>query len=360
MARTGIARKDDDLGFSSDRASLPLQALVAEARAQQQNGIAERLVDAIDADRRKRSSAPRMREYAIPPELSDALVELKPSRRLKDLVLAPETSGEIQEFIDEYSEIGLLRSHGLEPRHKVLLVGPPGTGKTSLAEILSHELRLPFYVVRYDGLIASYLGETASRLRRLTDFVAGQSCVVFFDEFDTVGKERGDTQETGEIKRVVSSLLLQMDAIPTNCVIVCATNHPELLDRAVWRRFELRVDVPLPRPQEISQWFHRLRKDYGDSIAFIEEKFVRTLNGLNFSDIEAFTLDVRRKVVLSRGKLAADQALLEGLAKLRRKRSIQGGAEDSRPADHTHSPKRKRAQALKGEPKGSLPEGSLL
>lgn len=361
MARTGAIRRAENAGYSGERSSaqFSLQALVAEARAQQQNGIADRVVDAIASDTRKRAAVARSRPVSVPPELADMLVELKAGRRLKELILPPETMSDVQDFIGEYSEIALLRSHGLEPRHKVLLVGPPGTGKTSLAEVLANELRLPFYVVRYDGLIGSFLGETATRLRKLTDFVASQRCIVFFDEFDTVGKERGDMHETGEIKRVVSSLLLQMDSIPTNCVVVCATNHPELLDRAVWRRFELRIDVPLPRPQEISTWFERLRKDFGDIIASVEEEFVTTLNGMNFSDIEVFTLDVRRKIVLSRGKLAADQALTERLAKLRQKRSMREEADHSRAADNKDSSKRRRPEKNSRTPESPVSEGPL-
>jgi len=95
--------------------------------------------------------------------------------------------------------------------------------------------------VRYEAVVGSFLGETSSRLRRLFDFARTHPCVLFFDEFDTLGKERGDVHETGEIKRVVSSLLLQIDALPSYVVVVTATNHPELLDRAVWRRFQMRL-----------------------------------------------------------------------------------------------------------------------
>ena len=125
----------------------------------------------------------------------------------------------------EAGSAALLRSHSLEPRHTILLIGPPGTGKTSLAGAIAAELALPFLTVRYEGLVGSYLGETAGRLQEVVDYVSRTPCVLFFDEFDSVGKERSDAQETGEIKRVVSSLLLQMDALPSHCVVVCATNH---------------------------------------------------------------------------------------------------------------------------------------
>ena len=110
-------------------------------------------------------------------------------------------------------------------------------------------------VARYDGLIASYLGETASRRRKLFDNVRTWACVLFFDEFDTIGKERGDLHETGEIKRVVSSLLMQIDDLPSHVVVVTATNHPELLDHAVWWRFQLRLELPRPTPKEIEDYF---------------------------------------------------------------------------------------------------------
>ncbi|WP_082365172.1 AAA family ATPase [Bosea vaviloviae] len=359
MARSGTARRDDIARLPGGGASGTLQALVAEAHAQQ-GDIARRITDAMDSNRRRPAVQSKPRSYAVPNDLSEMLAERHPLRTLSDLVLPQATKAEIEEFIHEYSEIELLRAHGLEPRHKIMLVGPPGTGKTSLAEVFARELRLPFFSVRYDGLITSYLGETASKLRKLTDFVATQPCVVFFDEFDTLGKERGDKQETGEIKRVVSSLLLQLDALPTNCVVVCATNHPELLDRAVWRRFELRIEMPLPGSEEIAQWFERLRKDYGSDISNLEQNFISALSGRSFSDIESFTLDVRRKVVLARGKLTANQALLNGFAKLKPQQPALGEVYHSQTAYRADPPKRDRAKSNKGKAKVHPSEATLI
>ena len=107
------------------------------------------------------------------------------------------------------------------------MVGSPGNGKTSLAEAIATELMVPFIVIRYETLIGSYLGETANRLKQIIDYAKTQRCVLFLDEFETVGKERGDTHETGEIKRVVSSLLLQFDDLPDYVVVIAASNHPE-------------------------------------------------------------------------------------------------------------------------------------
>src|SRR5205807_4472344 len=140
-----------------------------------------------------------------------------------------------------------------------------------------HALMVPFVVARYDGLIASYLGETSSRLKKLFDYVRTRQCVLFFDEFDTVGKERGDVHETGEIKRVVSSLLLQIDDLPSHVVVITATNHPELLDRAVWRRFQVRLHLPPPTPAQIAEWFRRFQARVKEPLGYRSEALAAKL-----------------------------------------------------------------------------------
>ena len=171
------------------------------------------------------------------------ITEIHPQRRMDSLILPKDVVQLCEQYIQEQYRVDLLRSYGLEPRNRILLIGAPGNGKTSLAEAIAESLMMPLYVVKYDSIIGAYLGETASRLRKLIDFVSSRKCVLFFDEFETLGKERGDTHETGEIKRVVSSLLLQIDDLPSHVTIIGATNHPELLDRAVWRRFQIRVNL---------------------------------------------------------------------------------------------------------------------
>jgi SpoVK/Ycf46/Vps4 family AAA+-type ATPase len=160
----------------------------------------------------------------------------EPIKELDDLVLSKDVRKAVAEFVEEQHRADLLRSYNLEPRHRVLLIGPPGNGKTSLAEACANALAVPFLTVRYDALIGSYLGETALRVRQLFDQVRKQKCVLFLDEFDAIAKERGDVHETGEIKRVVSSLLLEIDRLPSYVTVLTATNHAELLDRAAWRR----------------------------------------------------------------------------------------------------------------------------
>ena len=300
MARADLLIKLVEGGARGDSAlfQTSLEALVAEERAKQHHILADRLAAHLIVGSPASSKTPlaSKRRNGTP---SDLLHELKPSRSLDDLVLSQNTVRACQEVIEEYNRADLLRAHNLEPRHRILLTGPPGNGKTSLAEALATEMALPLLSVRYEAVITSYLGETALRLAQLFDYVRTRRCVLFFDEFDVVGKERGDIHETGEIKRVVSSLLVQVDRLPSHVVVITATNHPELLDRAVWRRFQIRLELAPPSQALARDWLHRFESRLGTSIGYKPETLARRLNGMSYSELEQFGLDVQRQYVLN-------------------------------------------------------------
>ena len=204
----------------------------------------------------------------------------------------------VDNIVEEQMRADLLRSYNIEPRNRVMLIGPPGNGKTSLAEVIASSLMLPLLSVKYESIIGSYLGETSSRLNSLFDYIRTQNCVLFFDEFDSIGKERGDIHETGEIKRVVSSLLLQIDKLPSYVIVVVATNHPELLDKAVWRRFQLKAILQKPTIKEINIFLNTYQKKY--NIDFGKSQTIaQNLKGLSFSEIKEFCDDILRKYILS-------------------------------------------------------------
>ena len=188
----------------------------------------------------------------------------EPRRSINDLYLDPWVRAACDELIEEQRRADVLRAIGMEPRHRLLLARPPGNGKTSLAEALAYELALPLFTVRYECVVTSYLGETAQRLRRLFDYVRTEPCLLFSDEFDAIGKERGDLHETGEIKRVVTTLLLQLDDLPSYCALVGATNHPELLDKAAWRRFALRLQLGHPSTKQMISFFADRLRQFAD------------------------------------------------------------------------------------------------
>ncbi len=189
-----------------------------------------------------------------------------------------------------------------------MLIGPPGNGKTSLAEAIAEALMLPLLVVRYESIIGTYLGETASRLSKLMDQVKTRQCVLFFDEFETLGKERGDIHETGEIKRVVSSLLLHIDALPSYVIVVGATNHEQLLDKAAWRRFQLRLDLPQPTRSNLSKWFSQYEQRTGFRFGIDPTTLAKKVYGSSFSEAEelAFALrDVKKLAPAKTTQMAA-------------------------------------------------------
>ncbi|MBB3997484.1 AAA family ATPase [Aureimonas pseudogalii] len=311
MSRDNLVHRLAEAGLRNDKEALhrTMKALASEARAEQRRGFADRL-DALEAGTPEVSDRPKGRRASLlPDDLKEFIHESKARRRISDLVLDRPLETAMREFVEEFSHAALLRSHSLEPKHTLLLVGPPGNGKTSLAEALAYELGLTFLRVRYDGLIGSYMGETAGRLRRVMEFASRTPCLLFFDEFDALGKKRGDYNDMGEIKRVVSSLILLMDETPSHTVVVCASNHPQLLDQALWRRFEVKLQVGLPGSRELGKLYTRLQASVRDDLGIARDEFVRILTGESYSTVEAIGLDVRRRMVIGMGATTAAEAV---------------------------------------------------
>lgn len=272
-----------------------VEAIIAEERANQHHLVADRLAELITT----MGSSDLLTRDEAATRVNDLLLDVVPRRRLASLQLPPAVSQAVQELIEEHRRVELLRSHGLEPRNRILLDGPPGNGKTSLAEAIATETMLPFYVVRYEGIVSSFLGETASRLDHAFEFARTRRCVLFFDEFDTIAKERADTHETGEIKRVVSTLLLQIDRLPSHVIVVSSTNHSELLDRAAWRRFQLRLELPAPSRAEATQFLEGLRARLGGDLGLSPRTLADKLAGASYAELEQVALDIRRRLVLA-------------------------------------------------------------
>lgn len=302
MARADLLCELIKYGLVNDAVSFrkAAEAICTEERSKQHTVLANRIEELLKDYKR-----PQQRESFGRPVFTtgnnsgaDLFIEIQPQKRLDHLILPRAVVELCQSLIVEQNRADLLQSYGVEPRNKVLLVGPPGNGKTSLAEAIAESLMIPLFTVRYESIIGSYLGETASRLSKLFDYAKTRECVLFFDEFETIGKERGDVHETGEIKRVVSSLLMQIDTLPSYVVAIAATNHASLLDQAAWRRFQIRLEIPKPTRENLEEYYRRFEKERNFSFGIQPNILSKRTVGISYSEAEELSLSILRQYIL--------------------------------------------------------------
>jgi SpoVK/Ycf46/Vps4 family AAA+-type ATPase len=310
MAKSDLIVSLVRAGVAGDKTMLrsTVEALMADEKAKSHHTLVERLeraLQTVSVTSPSLTPVPRSQNASG----RDTILEQTPRVRMDELVLPLPAQSAGNQLIEEHARADVLRAHGYEPRHRILLSGPPGNGKTSFAEAVAEALSLPFFVVRYDALIGSYLGETNARLRALFDYVRTQSCVLFFDEFDAIGKERGDDHETGEIKRVVSFLLMQIDTLPSYVVTIAATNHAELLDRAVWRRFQLKISFPAPQTSQVSSFVERIIASWPNKPAMSAGTIATALGVTSYAEARDFCQNVRRRQILGLGEVDVNSAL---------------------------------------------------
>lgn len=221
-----------------------------------------------------------------------------PSRALGDLVLSASAATRIASLANEVRHWDDLDRHGVPRRQRLLLYGPPGCGKSSVAEGLAAELGLPLMVVRLDSVVSSYLGETASNLHRIFDYARSGSWVLFFDEFDALGRARDDPTEHGEIKRVITAFLQMLDGFRGPSLLVAATNHEGLLDPALWRRFDEVLELGPPTVHQVRKLLRlRLRPVRHSGVDI--ERAARALKGLPHAAAEKAVWDARRSAILA-------------------------------------------------------------
>jgi SpoVK/Ycf46/Vps4 family AAA+-type ATPase len=183
-------------------------------------------------------------------EISELVFASNPEVGLRDLILPADLMGAVRRVLDEQRRRAVLLGHGFTPAHRLLLEGPPGTGKTMTASVLAHELSLPLFTVRLDSLMSKYMGETAGKLRMVFDAAAQRRGVYLFDEFDALGADRAGN-DVGEARRVLNSFLVFLEEASPESLVVAATNHRAILDRALFRRFDLVLTYRLPEADEV-------------------------------------------------------------------------------------------------------------
>jgi SpoVK/Ycf46/Vps4 family AAA+-type ATPase len=230
-------------------------------------------------------------------ELAELLSVSYPNVHLKDMVLGSRTKKKLERVIKEHRAIHLIRNRGLSPRRKLLLIGRPGTGKTLTASALAGELGLPLFVVRLDGLITKFMGETAAKLRLIFEALNQTRGVYLFDEFDSIGSARGLTNDVGEIRRVLNSFLQMVEQDNSDSLVIAATNHVRILDRALFRRFDDVIEYDLPDKARIIETLKaKLGAFRVDKIQWA--KVAASAQGLNFADITRACEDAIKDAII--------------------------------------------------------------
>jgi Cdc6-like AAA superfamily ATPase len=232
------------------------------------------------------------------------LLRVEPAPELNhEPILSPPLVASLTQIIEERRNPEALLRAGLEPTRTALFVGPPGVGKTMAARWLAREMRRPLLILDLAAVMSSLLGRTGSNLRHVLEYAKSLNCVLLLDELDAIAKRRDDTGEIGELKRLVTVLIQQIDDWPSSGVLLAATNHPDLLDPAIWRRFDLHVEFPLPDRAAISRFIDGTLTPHFPDAPKWSELLAATFSGRSFSDIERALTTARRSAALGRGRL---------------------------------------------------------
>ena len=241
-----------------------------------------------------------------------ALVKIEEPFPIPDPILSPYTWSQISDFIKERELIPEFIEAGIIPPNSLLMSGQPGVGKTYIAHWISNKLNLPLVTLDLATSISSYLGRSGQNIRSIFDYAKEQPCVLFLDELDAIAKRRDDAGDLGELKRLVNVLLKEIENYPSSGVIIAATNHPELLDKAIWRRFDRTIEIPMPDSTERKKLLYRHLENYDKAIGENTiDYIVSHSQSINAADICKLCEHIKRQMILNPNKSPRIVALAE-------------------------------------------------
>jgi len=310
-------------GEGDDERFISSALQIAAAEAQKgHTTLAQELKSLIDKAKQKRNQpfADRSKTIPILPsqrDLKELLDVFQPVIKLHDMVLDDGTLSSLEKLIEEQKKWQLLKQYNLQPKRKLLLTGPPGCGKTMTAQALAGELGIPVFIVRLDGLVSKFMGESIAKLRVIFDAMVNHRGVYLFDEFDSIGSHRNIGQDVGEIKRVLNSFLINIEKDQSNSIIICATNLPEMLDKALFRRFDDVIKFPLPTEIEIELMINKQLQAFQFEEPLESEIVAKQFLGLNFSDVVRACEETIKAMILSGKNKLNPQDLIDALSKRR-------------------------------------------
>jgi SpoVK/Ycf46/Vps4 family AAA+-type ATPase len=296
--------------------------VAAQAARQGHTKFAQELRNLVDQAKARFKAAPSGQQTRPVPivqprgELAGLLTAAFPKTRLSDMALDLAIHSRIDRVLTEQRQREKIVAHGLTPLRKLLLLGPPGTGKTMTAAALAGELGLPLFTIQLDGLITKYLGETAAKLRLIFEAIRQNRAIYLFDEFDALGGERAAKNEVGEIRRVLNSFLQFLEQDDSNSIIVAATNHPQILDKALFRRFDSVIEYRLPS-RKISEEVIRARLALLDTSDVKWQNVLEAADGLSHSDLTRACEHAAKNAILQHQTRIETSELIEALTERR-------------------------------------------
>jgi AAA+ superfamily predicted ATPase len=325
------------------------------AAAETQRGHA-RLAQQLQHWAEAGASAPAVKATSLTPlaaprgELAAVLAASYPTARLSDLIIPNVIADELSHLVAEIHHSEKLEEYGLKPRRRILLAGPPGTGKTLTAAALAGELRFPLFTVLLHGLITKFMGETAQKLRMVFDSIRTTRGVYLFDEIDALASSRGSENDIGEARRVLNSFLqfLEEDSGPS--MVIATTNLPELLDRAVLRRFDLVLTYELPGEAAIEKAMRRRLQGF-EAGQVDWKQITKSAEGLSTADVIAATEDAARRAVILDNSIIETSAIVASLERRRLLQAIGTSEHESRSAPH-HADRDKKSKTIFGKDRG--------
>lgn len=280
-------------------------AIIEDERKKNHGILADELKMILNNNNTKLINSLRSLNASVPKDADKdvSLVEVVyPNKYFTDLVLPQEKKDDLEAIVRDFINWDILVSNSVNPCRRVLFYGPPGCGKTVAAHAIATEIGVPLLYVRFDAVVSSFLGETASNIRKVFDYAKHDSWVIFFDEFDAIGRSRNDSTEHGEIKRVVNTFLQQLDNYHGRSLVIAATNFEQSLDYAIWRRFDETIVFELPTHEESLKVFELLLKRINGPM-HIFEQYLSRMDNFSHSDIEKVCQLILKRCILEGRKI---------------------------------------------------------